>query len=254
MPPSNATSRFSDRVENYIRYRPGYPIDVIELLRRECGLSVGSVVADIGSGTGVLSRMLLEAGSSVFGIEPNDAMRHAAEELLSGHKKFRSIAGSAEASTLDSGSVDLITAAQAAHWFERGRARAEFIRILKPGGWCALIWNERQTDSTPFLRGYEELLLHFATDYEDVRHERTTATISEFFAPCRFVERVFHLRQEFDYKGLEGRLLSSSYAPTQGHPKHEPMLRELKRIFDAHARNGLVAFEYNTRVYYGRLE
>jgi SAM-dependent methyltransferase len=253
MPPPNATSRFSDRVDNYVRYRPGYPPAVIELLRRECGLSAVSVVADMGSGTGLLTRLLLETGCSVIAVEPNDAMRQAAEVLLPEHGNFRSVAGSAEATTLASASVDLITAAQAAHWFDRQRARAEFTRVLKPGGWCVLIWNERQVDSTPFLRAYEQLLLAFATDYQDVRHERTTDTIAEFFAPCPFAEQVFHLRQEFDYEGLEGRLLSSSYAPNQGHPKHEAMLRELKRIFDAYQENGLVAFEYNTRVYYGQL-
>jgi SAM-dependent methyltransferase len=254
MPPPNATSRFSDRVGHYVRYRPGYPPEVIELLRQKCGLSAGSVVADIGSGTGMLTRLLLEAGCSVVAVEPNAAMRQAAEALLSAHNTSRSVAGSAEATTLAPGSIDLITAAQSAHWFDRQRARVEFLRILKPGGWCALIWNERQVDSSPFLRAYEQLLLEFATDYQDVRHERTTATIAEFFAPCSFVEKVFHLRQEFDYEALEGRLLSSSYAPNQGHAKHEPMLRELKRIFDVCQENGLVAFEYNTRVYYGQLK
>jgi len=115
------------------------------------------------------------------------------------------------------------------------------------------LWNERITDSTPFLRDYEQLLLTYGTDYEEVRHERTTAAVNEFFDPAPFQERVFSMRQEFDYAGLEGRLLSSSYAPGPEHRQHEPMLRELRRTFDEHAKAGRVAFDYNTRVFFGRL-
>lgn len=254
MPASNATSRFSDRVENYVRYRPGYPSGVLRILREECGLTPGDVVADIASGTGIWTRMLLENGNRVFGVEPNTEMRQAGERLLAGFPKFTSVAGTAEGTTLEDESIDLVTAAQAAHWFDRMRARAEFLRILKPGGWLVLLWNERITDSTPFLREYEQLLLTYATDYEDVRHERTTDAVNEFFDPAPLQERVFAMRQEFDYAGLEGRLLSSSYAPGPGHPKHAPMLRELRRIFDARGVGGQVAFDYKTRVYYGRLK
>ena len=150
------------------------------------------------------------------------------------------MAGSAEATTLPDASVDFVTAAQAAHWFDRPRTRREFVRILKPQGWLVLLWNERLTDSTPFLRAYEQLLLDYGTDYADVRHERTTDAVNEFFDPAPYQERTFPMRQEFDYAGLEGRLLSSSYAPGPGHPKHEPMLQELRRIFDAHAAGGQV--------------
>jgi hypothetical protein len=134
------------------------------------------------------------------------------------------------------------------------RARREFVRILKSRGWLVLLWNERVTDSTSFLRAYEQLLLAFGTDYEEVRHERTTAAVNEFFDPAPFQQRVFALRQEFDYAGLEGRLLSSSYAPGPEHPRHRPMLQELHKIYDQHATAGHVAFDYNTRVYFGRLK
>jgi ubiquinone/menaquinone biosynthesis C-methylase UbiE len=154
---------------------------------------------------------------------------------------------------LRSASVDFVTAAQAAHWFDLPRARAEFVRILKPEGWCVLIWNERRTATTPFLRDYEQLLLTYGTDYKEVRHERTTAMIHEFFAPALCQERVFSLRQQFDYEGTAGRLLSSSYAPLEGHPNHAPMMQELQRIFRLHATNGEVEFQYNTRVYCGHL-
>jgi SAM-dependent methyltransferase len=254
MPTSNATSRFSDRVENYVRYRPGYPAEALRALKDECGLAPGHAVADIASGTGIWTRMLLENGNPVFAVEPNAEMRLAGERLLAGFPRCTNLAGTAEQTTLPDGSVDFVTAAQAAHWFDRARARREFVRILKPGGWLVLLWNERLTDSTQFLGAYEELLLTFGTDYEQVRHERTTDAVNEFFDPAPFREHVFATRQEFDYPGLEGRLLSSSYAPGPGHPKHPPMLRELRRIFDEHAVGGNVAFDYNTRLFFGRLK
>lgn len=249
-----STVRFSDRVENYVRYRPGYPPQVLELLRTECGLEPDHVIADIASGTGIFTKMLLENGNRVFAVEPNAEMREAGQNLLAAYDKLTSVAGTAEDTTLPSESVDFVTAAQAAHWFDRRRARAEFCRILKPGGRCVLIWNERRTATTPFLRDYEQLLLTYGTDYKEVRHERTTTVIHEFFAPANYQESVFDLRQRFDYEGTAGRLLSSSYAPLEDHPSHIPMMRELRRIVDTHAQQGWVEFEYNTRVYYGKLK
>jgi len=254
MPASNATSRFSDRVENYIRYRPGYPAEALAVLKTECGLRPEHVVAEVASGTGIWTRSLLENGNSVFGVEPNIDMRYAGERLLAEFPKFTSVAGTAESTTLADENVDFVMAAQAAHWFDRKRARREFVRILRPGGWLVLLWNERLIDTTPFLRNYERLLLNFGTDYEDVRHERTTDSVNEFFGPAPHQERVFAMRQELDYPGLEGRLLSSSYAPAPGHPKHEPMLGALRRIFDQHAEDERVAFDYKTRVYFARLK
>lgn len=250
---TDSTQRFSDRVDNYIRYRPSYPPQVLETLRSECGLAASSAVADIASGTGIFSRLLLENGNRVYGVEPNREMREAAERLLADFGGFMSVAGTAEATTLPDHSVDFATAAQAAHWFDLPKARKEFARILKPQGWAVLIWNERCTDTTSFLREYEELLLRYGTDYEKVRHENTTDNIGEFFTPTPFEQRVFDMRQDFDYAQLEGRLLSSSYAPMKGHPKYEPMLQELRRVFDAHHKNGGVGMEYRTRVYYARL-
>jgi SAM-dependent methyltransferase len=250
---NSPTARFSDRVENYVRYRPGYPSEVLGLLRAECGLLPSHTVADIASGTGVFTRLLLENGNSVFAVEPNTEMREAGIHQLESFPRLVSVAGTAEATTLRSASVDFVTAAQSAHWFDPPRARAEFVRILRPEAWCVLIWNERDTSSTPFLRDYEQLLLTYATDYKEVRHERTTSTIHEFFAPAPHQERVFSLCQEFDYEGTAGRLLSSSYAPLEGQPGYAPMMRELQRIFLAHAQDGTVAFEYKTRVYYGHL-
>jgi len=251
---SDPTQRFSSRVDNYVQYRPAYPRGVIELLQEECGLTPGSVVADIASGTGIFTRLLLENGNRVFGVEPNADMRRAGERYLASYPNFTSVAGTAEATTLSAGSIDIVTAAQAAHWFKLEAARREFARILKPGGWAVLLWNQRRTASTPFLRDYEQLLLTYGTDYQDVRHERTTETINSFFAPAPFQSRKLEIKQEVDYAALEGRLLSSSYTPSPGHANYDPMLRELRRIFAAHERGGHVSLDYDTLIYWGQLE
>lgn len=250
---ADPTLRFSSRVENYIRYRPGYPAEVLDTLKSECGLTSASVIADIACGTGIFTKMLLENGNAVFGVEPNREMREAAERLLAAYPRFTSITGTAESSNVRDRSVDFATAAQAAHWFDLPKARKEFGRILKPGGWAVLIWNERSIDTTPFLRAYEELLLAYGTDYEQVRHEHTTDKIGDFFQSSRFQLRVFDMRQEFGYADLEGRLLSSSYAPMQGQSKYEPMLKELHRVFDQYNANGRVGMDYQTKMFYGQL-
>ncbi|MFO1512348.1 MAG: class I SAM-dependent methyltransferase [Verrucomicrobiota bacterium] len=247
------TQRFSNRVENYVRYRPGYPTEVLELLRTDCGLNSASVVADIGSGTGKFTELLLQSGCHVFGVEPNQEMREAGERLLKSHPRFTSVAATAEATTLPDRSADLIVAGQAFHWFDRERSREEFVRILKPRGWVALIWNDRRTGSTPFLAAYEALLREFATDYEQVNHRNIDEAMLRQFFHAEPKLRRFPYSQQFDFVGLKGRLLSSSYAPEQGQPKHEAMLGELRRIFDAHQQGGRVAFDYDTLVYYGQL-
>lgn len=249
---SDPTQRFSSRVDNYVRYRPAYPPAVIELLQKECGLTPRAVVADIASGTGIFTRLLLDNGNRVFGVEPNAEMRRAGEQYLAGYKNFASVAGTAEATTLAAHSIDIVTAAQAAHWFKLDAARREFGRILRPGGWAVLLWNQRRTASTPFLRDYEQLLLTYGTDYQEVRHERTTEAIDSFFAPAPFQSRKLEITQQADYEALEGRLLSSSYTPPPGHANYDPMLHELRRIFAAHQQGGQVSIEYDTLVHWGR--
>ncbi len=248
------TRRFKGRAELYARHRPGYPEEAVTLLVEACGLAPGSVVADVGSGTGILAAMLLARGCRVFGVEPNAQMRAEAERALASYPGFVSVDARAEATTLPDAGVDLVTAAQAFHWFDRPRARAEFARILKPGGWVALLWNLRRKDADAFAVAYERLLVEYATDYERVDHANVTdAVIAEFFRPSRCAKRVFPNRQVFDYKALEGRLLSSSYAPAAGHPRHAPMLVALRALFERHNERGAVAFAYDTLVYFGRL-
>lgn len=247
------TQRFSNRVDNYIRYRPSYPPEVIGLLQAECGLTSSAVVADIGSGTGKLTELLLPHAKQVFAVEPNLEMREAGERLLKSHANFASINGTAETTLLPDRSVDLIVAGQAFHWFDRERTKAEFKRILKPSGHVALIWNDRQVDSTPFLIAYEALLRSLGTDYEQVNHRNIDAEkLQQFYGRTPHMKS-FPYVQPFDFAGSKGRLLSSSYAPEEGEPGCDAMLTKLREIFDAHQQGGEVAFRYDTVVYFDRL-
>jgi SAM-dependent methyltransferase len=251
---SDVTQRFANRVENYVKYRPGYPSEVIETLRTECGLTPDSIIADIGSGTGILAEMFLRNGNPVYGVEPNREMREAGARLLAGYPGFHSVAGKAEETTLGAAAIDFVTAGQAFHWFDREKTKTEFRRILKPGGTVALIWNERLTTTTPFLVAYEELLKTYATDYEQVDHRQVdTNVIDDFFGPDQYQLRRYNNAQVFDYAGLEGRLLSSSYTPEPDHPNYQPMLDRLGKIFQAHQFEGKVDFAYRTLIYFGRM-
>lgn len=253
--PFNSTTRFSNRVDNYIRYRPGYPAQIIEVLRQECGFKNELPIADIGSGTGKLTELFLEIGNQVYGVEPNREMREAGERLLTRYPNFQSINGTAEATTLPDGSVDFITIGQAFHWFDLEQCRAEFSRILKPGGWVVIAWNDRLVETKPFPAAYERLLRDFSADYEQVNHRRFNdgEAVREFLGSRAWLKN-FPNAQQFDFDGLKGRLLSSSYAPEAGQPRHDDMIAALKRIFEAHQTNGRVEFEYATHVYYGQLD
>lgn len=249
------TQRFSSRVENYIKYRPRYSQAVIETLSAECQLTPASCIADIGSGTGMLAELFLQNGNQVFAVEPNREMREAGERLLQHHPNFHSLEGRAEATTLAEHRVDFVTAGQAFHWFDRAPTRVEFERILKPAGWVILVWNERNTTATPFFRAYEQLLQAYATDYAQVDHRNVDEKILEgFYGASGFKLKKFNNQQDFDYEGIKGRLLSSSYTPEVGHPQHAPLLAELQKVFQAHQVNGRVAFDYKTLMYYGQLK
>ncbi len=249
----DSTQRFSDRVDNYIKYRPSYPAEIVTLLKEKCGLTEKTVIADIGSGTGIFTKLLLDNGNQVFAVEPNKEMRQAAELQLKDYSDFVSIDALAEKTGLDSNFVDVITSAQAFHWFDREEVKMEFSRIVRPGGWVVLIWNERQTGSSAFLKAYEALLHKYAKEYSEVNHVNTDGkVIASFFSPCSFEVAAFQNNQEFDYEGLKGRLLSCSYAPDSGQPEHIPMICELEKIFQTSAKDGKVIFEYQTIVYYGQ--
>ncbi|MGE3467738.1 MAG: class I SAM-dependent methyltransferase [Pyrinomonadaceae bacterium] len=249
----DTVERFSDRVANYVKYRPDYPRQIIDLLAEQCSLTPGSIVADVGCGTGISTRMFLENGNRVFGVEPNDAMRAAAVEYLAEFPRFTPVNGTSDATTLDDGSVDLVVAAQAFHWFDPETTRPEFARILRPNGAVALIWNERQLDTTPFLIEYERFLLKYARDYSSVRHENISADKIGAFFRHGFESVTFPNVQELDLVGLTGRMLSSSYMPSEDDPVFSEMARELESIFAKHHENGRIKVFYDTNVYFSRI-
>jgi SAM-dependent methyltransferase len=252
---NDATRRFSNRVENYVRYRPGYPEAVRVLLEQRCALTPSSFVADVGSGTGLLAELFLRRGCLVYGVEPNPEMREAGERALVGYTRFVSVDGRAEATTLAAASVDIVAAGQAFHWFDRPARSAEFSRILKPDGWVVLVWNKRRKAGTRFLEAYERMLQRWSVDYAEVDHERVTdEVVASFFAPSVCTRASFPTEQRLSFEAARGRLESSSYAPASDQPNHMPMLAELHAIFDAHNSAGVVVFEYDTVVYFGRLE
>lgn len=251
----DSTQRFSERVNYYIKYRPTYPTAIIDFFQQIINLAPPATVADIGSGTGLLSELFLQPGYRVYGVEPNLEMRQAGENLLGHYPNFVSIPGSAEETTLGTATIDLIVAGQAFHWFNVAACRLEFQRILRPGGWVGLIWNERQTDTTAFLQAYEQFLKDYSTDYVEVNHKNIDqAVLQAFFGGPQYQVTDFANAQIFDWDGLLGRTLSSSYIPMAGHPNYEPMLEALENLFQTHQEQGQVTFSYDTRVYYGQLQ
>ncbi|MBL8182547.1 MAG: class I SAM-dependent methyltransferase [Blastocatellia bacterium] len=249
----NTVERFSDRVANYVKYRPDYPREIVGYLKDAGVMNDDSLIADIGSGPGISCRMFLENGNRVFGVEPNEAMRNAAVDHLCEFPNFTSINGTSEATTLDDSSIDLVVAAQAFHWFDADKARTEFRRILKPNGQVVLIWNERRLDADEFHREYEALLLTYANDYGSVRHENIAATELRAFFQKDFAARSFANQQVFDLDGLKGRMLSSSYMPNVDSPRYGEMTDELSALFAKHERNGRISVLYETNVYHSQL-
>jgi SAM-dependent methyltransferase len=251
---TDPTRRFTNRVDHYARYRPSYPPAVLDLLEERCGLASDSIIADVGSGTGLLSELFLNSGNRVFGIEPNKEMREAGERRLAHHPRFTSVAGTAEDTTLDDASVDFVTAGQAFHWFDPERARTEFARILKPGGWAVLVWNLWRKDDTPFLAAYKRLLDAYRTDRGEAEFwRRSDKMAGAFFGSASFETATFDNEQVLDLDGLKGRLLSTSYVPAEGEPGSDEMLRTLEEIFEEHESERRVTIGYDTKVYYGRL-
>ncbi len=249
---SNPLKRFSDRVENYIKYRPKYPQALIDFLINDLKLIPENIGADIGSGTGIFSEMLLRNGNKVFGVEPNKEMREAAEKLLNGYPNFISINGTSESTNLEFQSIDLITAAQSFHWFDYPKTKEEFLRILKPNGWVVLIWNSRINDSSSFMNEYENFLLKFSVDYSKISHKNIDDKIFRNFFNT-YESKNFSNSQSFDFEGLKGRLLSSSYIPNENNPNFYLMINELEKIFNRNENSGKVGFIYNTEIHYGHL-
>jgi SAM-dependent methyltransferase len=250
---SSSSDRFSGRVADYVRYRPDYPIAATETLANQLSLAPGVTVADIGAGTGLLTLPLAITGAQTVAVDPNKDMLAAAREYLREHTNVKLVIGSAESTKLADHSIEAITAGQSFHWFDHARARTEFLRILKPNGKVALIWNAKDFDKSGFLTGYEQLLQQQVPEFAEVRHEKSgEAEIAEFFghSPTRYS---FPHRQNFGWDCVLGRVMSSSYAPAPGHPIHDSFVAALRALFDEHAQDGMIVWPYTTTLYVGSL-
>jgi SAM-dependent methyltransferase len=248
------TERFSDRAAVYTRGRPTYPDALVAHLGSEGALPIGGVVVDLGVGTGLSAEPFLRAGHAVIGVEPNAAMRAVGDERLASSGRYRSVEGRSEATTLDDRCAHLVIAGQAFHWFDPERAAAEARRILVPGGWAALIWNDRPATGTPFLEGYEALLKAYGIDYERISHRHVDdGSIGRFFEPVPPRVAHFDNPRRLDRDDLFALVGSASYMPPPGHPRHAGMTAALSRLFDSHAVDGRVDVRYRTRMHYGPL-
>lgn len=252
---TNSTARFSTTVENYVRYRPGYPQTFLLFLQQQLNLTFESVIADIGSGTGKSTEPFLTLGNQVFAVEPNLEMRLAAEQLLGEFPNFKSINGSAEATTLPNQCANFILAGTAFHWFEPVATRREFQRILQPEGWVLLFWNVRHNERSSFMPAYEDFLLSHSSDYHLVREVyHDTAGFDAFFGHANWSKAIFDNSQTFDFEGLLGRYSSCSYAFPENHANFVDAKAALRVLFDEHQKNGQVTLWYDTILYYGKLE
>ncbi|MFP5227668.1 MAG: class I SAM-dependent methyltransferase [Acidobacteriota bacterium] len=250
----NPTDRFTGRAESYRRFRPTYPHAIVDLLRRDCSLPPDAQIADIAAGTGLLTEIFLATGFRVTAVEPNAEMREACADLLPLYPNLTLVDGTAETTGLADHSIDLITVAQAMHWFDLEKTRVEFARILRPGGPCAILYNNRRLSGDPFHDAYERFLVDFGIDYGAVRQQHVgRKRLAEFFAPAPMACATLPNPQQLSLEALEGRILSSSYIPRPGHPRFEEMRSAIQRLFSANQANGTVTMHHDCTVCYGRL-
>ena len=255
----SATERFSNRADAYVRGRPSYPRQIVDHLQHAGALKRGQIVVDIGVGTGLSAEPFLRSGYSVIGVEPNEAMRLAGDQQLGSYidkgGNYRSIAGTAEATTLPDNAADLVIAGQAFHWFDAKRAAIEARRIMRPGGWAALIWNDRQSTGSAFLAGYEALLRTHGVDYDKTIHRHIDdKAIAQFFGPAQPLVATFDNPRELTREDLLALAGSASYLPAPGDARHAAMLSALNALFDAHQKSGSVQMMYRTRMHYAQLK
>lgn len=248
------TQRFSNRVAFYERFRPRYPAALLSFLQEAIGLTAQHIVADIGSGTGMLAELFVRHGNIVYAVEPNDEMRQAAERQLGDSPNFRSVHAQAEQTSLAGNSIDLITVGQAFHWFELEATRKEFERILHTGGWVAVVYNSWNVPESTVAGEYRRLIDRYGIDYQRVkRQNRMGNDLIDFFGGEEPRREQFENNQFYDFEALTGRALSASYAPLPGHPNYEPLMAALRHLFDQNAKDGRLLFPYRTTVYLGQL-
>jgi ubiquinone/menaquinone biosynthesis C-methylase UbiE len=248
----NPTTRFSDRVNDYVKYRPGYPPEMLQFFITKLGLKPSDVVADIGSGTGISTEVFLRNSNRVFAIEPNAEMRAASDRLLVSYPNFISVDGSSEATGLKNQTCDFVVVAQAFHWMEPAKTKREFRRILKDQGYVALIWNDRQVAATGFSAEYEKLILQFAIDYEAVNHKGIDQAAIRMFLGSQMGTVTFPNQQRLDFDGMLGRVTSSSYMPNKTHANFSAMAKEFRDLFIRYSTDGKVTIAYDTQIFYAR--
>lgn len=243
---------FSGREQIYHRFRPRYPTALIDVLKAETGLDTFHTVADIGSGTGISSERFINNGNRVFAVEPNREMRLIAEDNFGDNPLFFSVQGTAEVTNLDDSSMDFVTAGQAFHWFEKEKAKAEFKRILKPGGWCVLFWNIRRKDVNEFAAEYEAFVDKCAAEYRGPGggKAREEKNLREFI-DLNFRRFIIPHQRSLDLEGLIGNLFSASYMPLAGEPSVPDIENEVRKLFGRFQQNGVVTFPLETEVNMG---
>lgn len=243
--------RFDGKSGIYSLNRPGYPAEIISALERENALRRDSSIADVGAGTGILSRLFLENGYRVFSVEPGQDMRNRAIRDLSTFSEARIVEGSAEDTTLPGASIDLVVAGQAFHWFDPGKAAMEFLRILKPGGMVALIWNDRVPEGG-MNTDYERICRTYSHGYHASGSlVMDNGVLEGFFGGKYTLHRVANV-QELDLEGLRGRYRSASYSLQPDDPDYGRAMDELERAYLSHERNGTVEIRYVTTMYLGK--
>ena len=239
----------------YSQFRPGYPQSFIDYLCSSVGITKDSIIADIGAGTGILTKQLLECGNRVFAVEPNNDMRRIAETDLCSNKNFTPINGTAENTTLPNKSVDFITVAQAFHWFDRKTFQTECKRILKPGGKVILVWNFRDPNSEIVIKN-DEINRRYCPNFKGfsggMRGVAGEDDFSDFF-DGRYESNVFDSPLLFDEQGFIGRNLSSSYALKESAEAYNAYVTELRALFHAYAIDGKLTMPNFTRSYVGKV-
>ena len=250
----NNTKKFSGKAENYSAARPAYANTFIDMLYTKQGFSEQSEIADIGCGTGIFARQLLERGSKVFGVEPNEDMRLSAVKNLAEFKNFCAVNGTAENTTLADSSVDFVTSAQAFHWFDGAAYKAECKRILRAGGKVFLIWNMRDM-AAAINRLCAEVNSRFCPNFKGFSGgvKKDDERIVEFFSG-KFSYEEFDNSLFYDREKFVRRCLSSSYALTEKDERYSDYLQELYSLFDENCDNGVLTIPNKTVVYYGDIQ
>lgn len=249
------TARFTNKVDDYTKARPSYPEEIVPLLTCKYGLTSQSVIADMGSGTGLFTEVFLKHGNPVYGVEPNDAMRQAGEHYLKKYTNFISVNASAEHTSLASACCDFVVAGQAFHWFNPVLAKVEFQRVLKPNGWVILAWNVFSSSDAPLAVAYEKLFYDFGIQYQGAGYKNANKeNLLGFLGPDTFCMESIPNPKSLDFSAFQSRVFSSSFSPSPGQPQYPLMQQAIGQVFEQFENNGVIILPYQTNLYLGQLK